>query len=93
MVGWEPCSTEKDRSCWLQVPGNYPNDPPKKKLDIHQNYENVEPVGVNRYYELDIFDDTVINADGVDFPYAKTFNRQYPGPWLQACWGDVRILI
>jgi FtsP/CotA-like multicopper oxidase with cupredoxin domain len=30
-----------------------------------------------------------INGDGVVNPYGKVFNQQYPGPWIQACWGDL----
>ena len=55
------------------------------------DYENEKPIGTHRYYELDVTDDTPVNADGVDFDAAKLFNRQYLGPWLQACWGDVRL--
>lgn len=29
-----------------------------------------------------------INGDGIVNPYGKVFNQQYPGPWIQACWGD-----
>jgi len=29
-----------------------------------------------------------INADGVPNPDGKVFNNTYPGPWIQACWGD-----
>jgi FtsP/CotA-like multicopper oxidase with cupredoxin domain len=29
-----------------------------------------------------------INADGVVNPGGKVFNRTYPGPWIEACWGD-----
>lgn len=29
-----------------------------------------------------------INADGVNNPDGKVFNQSYPGPWIQACWGD-----
>jgi len=30
-----------------------------------------------------------ISADGVVNPYGKVFNKTYPGPWIQACWGDM----
>jgi FtsP/CotA-like multicopper oxidase with cupredoxin domain len=29
-----------------------------------------------------------INGDGVINPDGKVFNQSYPGPWIQACWGD-----
>ncbi|KAL8790997.1 MAG: hypothetical protein Q9195_006071 [Heterodermia aff. obscurata] len=82
MAGWEPCSTRKDRTCWLK------NKRTGEKYDIYRDYEKVAPVGIERTYELDATDGLAINADGLDFPLAKLFNRQYPGPWIQACWGD-----
>jgi FtsP/CotA-like multicopper oxidase with cupredoxin domain len=30
-----------------------------------------------------------LNADGVVNPNGKVFNQTYPGPWIQACWGDL----
>ena len=40
-----------------------------------------------------------INADGIESPYGKVFSYDFlegeifdgtfPGPWIQACWGDV----
>jgi FtsP/CotA-like multicopper oxidase with cupredoxin domain len=30
-----------------------------------------------------------INGDGVINPDGKVFNQSYPGPWIQACWGDL----
>lgn len=29
-----------------------------------------------------------IDADGVLNPFGKVFNHSYPGPWIEACWGD-----
>lgn len=29
-----------------------------------------------------------INGDGIPNPEGKVFNQTYPGPWIQACWGD-----
>ena len=85
MVGWEPCSTPEDRTCWLKRKGT------QEKLDIHRDYEKVAPKGVERIYELNATDGLAINADGLDFSLAKLFDRQYPGPWIQACWGDVSM--
>ena len=85
MVGYDNCSTPEDRTCWLI------NRETGHQFNISTDYENERPKGIHRYYELDVTDDTSINADGVDFDAAKLFNRQYPGPWLQACWGDVRL--
>ena len=84
MKGWTECSTSDDRGCWLKNANG-------QKLSITTNYELLgnTPHGIDRFYELDVTDDTTINADGVPFTHAKLFNRKYPGPWIQACWGDV----
>ena len=45
--GWAPCSTEKDRGCWLQgPPGKGPNG--TDRYDIHTNYEHFAPIGTTR---------------------------------------------
>ena len=85
MSGYEECSTPENRQCWLI------NRETGHQFNITTDYEIEKPKGIHRYYELNVTDDTLINADGVDFDAAKLFNRQYPGPWLQACWGDVRL--
>lgn len=78
--GWRSCSDAEDRSCWLT------ND--KGGLfDIKTDYEKLAPVGIQRNYTLVITDESY-NADGLDFKEAKLFNKTYPGPWIQACWGD-----
>ena len=84
MVGWSPCSTPDNRECWLK------NDHTGQEYNIHTNYEdsNQTPVGVHRTYHMNITDGS-INADGLDFTEGKFFNGTYPGPWIQACWGDV----
>ena len=87
MPRWEYCSTPENRTCWIR------NHDTNETYDIWTNYEDINktPTGTNRTYEFDVTDDKTINLDGVDFPYAKLFDRKYPGPWLQACWGDVCI--
>ncbi|MCJ1455268.1 hypothetical protein MMC28_005622 [Mycoblastus sanguinarius] len=82
MVGHEFCSPPNWRSCWLN------HTTTGHQFNMTTDYENEKPIGTHRYYELDVTDDTPVNADGVDFDAAKLFNRQYLGPWLQACWGD-----
>lgn len=39
-------------------------------------------------YYLEV-EDKPLNADGINNPHAKLFNGTYPGPWIQACWGDL----
>ena len=86
MLGWTSCSTPENRQCWLR------NKATGQEFNLSTNYEDITPTGIVRHYELDIADDW-INADGLNFTEGKVFNGQYPGPWIQACWGDVMFLI
>ena len=81
MVGWEACSTPLDRKCWLRRKSD------GKQLDIYTDYETKAPLGVTRYHNIDVSDHWYA-ADGLNFTAAKLFNKTYPGPWIQACWGD-----
>jgi hypothetical protein len=81
MAEWSDCSAD-DRTCWLK------NDQTGAEYNISTNYEDITPIGITRTYYLNITDDFV-NADGLAFSEAKTFNKTYPGPWIQGCWGDV----
>ena len=82
MTGYKFCSTASDRGCWLQAPG-------KPRIGIETDYENerLAPVGVTRKYFLNLTD-AEISPDGTLMKAAKLFNGTYPGPWIQACWGD-----
>ena len=82
MPGWTSCSTSENRSCWLK------NEKTGEVFDINTDYENNAPIGITRTYYLNITDQS-INADGVQDPFVKLFNNSYPGPWIEACWGDV----
>ena len=86
MVGWTSCTTATDRKCWLR------NKHTGQEYNITTDYEDVShaPIGVHRHYVLDVTDQW-INADGLNFTEGKVFNGTYPGPWIQACWGDVRV--
>ncbi|KXJ93673.1 multicopper oxidase-domain-containing protein [Microdochium bolleyi] len=84
MKEWYFCSTPNDRGCWLRHPNG-------SEFNIHTNYETETPIGIDRYYDLDITDGW-LNPDGVNSTEAKLFNNMYPGPWIEACWGD-RIII
>jgi hypothetical protein len=87
MEGWESCSTPYDRKCWLRQTST------GKQFDINTNYEEEMPIGITRYYNL-ILEDSWFSADGLNFTAAKLFREegapenQYPGPWIEACWGD-----
>jgi Multicopper oxidase len=81
MTGWDKCSTELDRGCWLVSDKG-------EKFDITTDYEHFTPKGILRTYTLNIYDNDTLNVDGMVFPEGKLFDNIYPGPWLQACWGD-----
>ncbi|OJJ42798.1 hypothetical protein ASPZODRAFT_76170 [Penicilliopsis zonata CBS 506.65] len=80
MVGWEPCSSEADRSCWLI------NRATGERFDINTEYEDNTPIGVTRKYEIEVSEQS-ITPDGVPRT-SQVVNGQYPGPIIQGCWGD-----
>ena len=82
MPGFINCSTSENRGCWLK------NEETGKVYDIYTDYENDAPIGITRTYYLNITDEE-INPDGALSPFVKIFNNSYPGPWIEACWGDV----
>jgi hypothetical protein len=81
---YEFCSASDARDCWLK-----PKDPNSglPTYDIHTNYEDLFPKGITRKYVLDITNETIY-PDGCINTEAKLFNATYPGPWIEACWGD-----
>lgn len=81
MVGWEDCSHDLDRKCWLR------NVKEGKQFDINTDYERFSPRGIDRHYTIDLADGWY-SDNGLNFTEAKLFNRTYPGPWIQGCWGD-----
>ncbi|KAL0932593.1 multicopper oxidase [Colletotrichum truncatum] len=81
LKGWHYCGDSENQSCWLRNPET------GDEFNIHTNYEDVMPIGVDRYYTLNVTDGW-INADGLNFTEAKLFNNQFPGPLIEACWGD-----
>ncbi len=86
LTGYEPCFTPENQTCWLR------NNETGHAYTINTNYEdsNQTPFGIHRTYYLNVTNGT-INADGLNFTEGKMFNASYPGPWLQACWGDVSV--
>lgn len=79
MPGFTDCSTHDNRGCWLQGPDF--------EYNINTNYENHAPKGITRKYYLETSTMTLA-PDGVNNTEGKVFNSTYPGPWIQACWGD-----
>ncbi|KAF4985418.1 hypothetical protein FDECE_16570 [Fusarium decemcellulare] len=80
MEGFFDCSIAENRECWLRHKDG-------REFNIHTNYEKFAPKGITRHYVLNVTEGS-INADGQPFTKAKLFNESYPGPWLEACWGD-----
>ena len=81
MVGWEDCSTEENRGCWLRQTST------GKEYNISTDYDKDAPIGILREYWLTL-DPGKVDADGMVFDQATLFNNSYPGPWIEACWGD-----
>ncbi|OAL29975.1 hypothetical protein AYO22_01881 [Fonsecaea multimorphosa] len=79
--GWRACNTKTDRQCWLQ------NIKTGQKFDIHTDYENNGPKGIVRHYYLELAESTR-NPDGFGNLPVQLFNDSFPGPRIQACWGD-----
>ncbi|KAL9116976.1 MAG: hypothetical protein Q9187_006494 [Circinaria calcarea] len=77
---WRACSTPQDRGCWLKKDG-------EDEFNITTDYETRWPKGVTRKYHLDVTK-MELAPDGFKNLDGKVFNRTYPGPWIQACWGD-----
>ena len=57
------------------------------EFNISTDYEHFAPKGIVRRYELDV-SEMVLDPDDFKNIRGKVFNKQYPGPWIQACWGD-----
>ena len=88
LTGWNYCGNASDRRCWL--------DDPSRAEKIHQynittDYEAYSPPGVTREYWLNV-SVSPISPDGYVKPLGQVFNNSYPGPILQACWGDEMIV-
>ncbi|OQU96854.1 hypothetical protein CLAIMM_02879 [Cladophialophora immunda] len=80
---WIDCSTTIP-GCWLK------NTVTGEQLDVTTDYEDaaLTPNGTIRNYTLYVTENNTINADGLNFTDARMFNGIFPGPLLEACWGD-----
>ena len=83
MPNFRDCSTSENRGCWLTGPN--------KNFTIKTNYEEDYPIGRERLYTLKA-SQMNISADGCARSGGKGFNNSYPGPWIQACWGDELVI-
>ncbi|OXV08506.1 hypothetical protein Egran_03731 [Elaphomyces granulatus] len=83
MTDFENCHGPGRRGCWLYNPST------KEEYNITSDYDDPTkvPRGIVREYWLQI-SDMPISPDGVTMEHGKVFNRTYPGPWIEACWGD-----
>ncbi|CAK7232975.1 hypothetical protein SEUCBS140593_008445 [Sporothrix eucalyptigena] len=72
------CNTPSNRACWL--PG----------FDINTDWEVKTPTtGVTRYYTFVLTEvDNYVGADGAVKKKAMLVNGQFPGPTINANWGD-----
>ncbi|KAK1831510.1 multicopper oxidase-domain-containing protein [Podospora conica] len=93
MVGFKQCSTPENRGCWLTnglitwgIKTNY-----EEAVEDAPTPFAVTPLGIDRHYNLTVKNGTII-ADGLNFVDGKMLDDgtgpKYPGPWIQACWGD-----
>ncbi|RPA94821.1 hypothetical protein L873DRAFT_1700230 [Choiromyces venosus 120613-1] len=77
------CNTPDNRSCWFKPNKRWaPNG-----FDINTDFEFHWPDGTHREYWLEITDG-VVSPDGYLKTKAKLVNGTYPGPLIEACWGD-----
>ncbi|KAF2201861.1 hypothetical protein GQ43DRAFT_431250 [Delitschia confertaspora ATCC 74209] len=82
---YELCSNKHDHpGCWLK-PKNASSGLPT--YNIKTDYESIYPPGIKRNYTIDI-SNTTLSPDGCLNEEGKVFNLTYPGPWIEACWGD-----
>ncbi|KAL8747014.1 MAG: hypothetical protein Q9190_001054 [Brigantiaea leucoxantha] len=77
MKDWKHGTRSLNRQSWLW------NSVTGETFDIHTDYDQVWPEGVVRKVT-----DHWINADGYNKTDGKVVNGTYPGPWIEACWGD-----
>ncbi|KAF2006452.1 multicopper oxidase [Amniculicola lignicola CBS 123094] len=77
--GWKMCNEEK-RECWVRRPDGF-------EFNITTDYEDFIPEGIQRNITLELTE-TSISPDGIAKPLAKLINGTFPGPLIEACWGD-----
>ncbi|KAI3327666.1 multicopper oxidase [Xylariaceae sp. AK1471] len=88
--GWEFCNSETSRDCWIRDPSAL--QPAYTQFDVRTNYEMNTPKGVQREYWIEISENPNVSPDGFPKIEGKYMNGTYPGPLLEACWGDQIIV-
>lgn len=79
--GWVMCNTNLDRQCWLK------NTKTGQQFNISTDYEKEGPKGIDRHYYLEL-GESIRDPDTHGNIPVQLFNNSFPGPRLQACWGD-----
>ncbi|GAB7354000.1 hypothetical protein MBLNU459_g4593t2 [Dothideomycetes sp. NU459] len=88
LTGWNACNSPDDRQCWLDNPSQ---ESGLNQYNITTDYEQFTPPGIQREYWLEV-DTSPLSPDGYLKPLGQVFNGTYPGPKLEACWGDEIIV-
>lgn len=76
------CNTPSNRACWTD------------DFNLQTDYEtSTPPAGSNRTFNWELTErDNFETADGRILPKVMLVNGQFPGPTLQADWGDEIIV-
>ncbi|KAI0134366.1 multicopper like protein [Xylariales sp. AK1849] len=86
--GWQSCNTPETRDCWIRKDSKRSQQQWVSQFDILTDYEETYPPGVTREYWLEIGDNPQLMPDGHLKTDGQYFNGTYPGPLIEACWGD-----
>lgn len=78
--GWEMCNEKGNRGCWVRAPDG-------REFNNRTDYEKNAPAGLERVINLNL-SQMAWDADGTIKPEAKLFNKIFPGPLIEACWGE-----
>ncbi|KAK3690299.1 multicopper oxidase-domain-containing protein [Podospora appendiculata] len=79
---WLPCNKANDRNCWIKKR----DDPPRYNILTDYEDPHAVPKGKVREYWLTV--DNVTLTPAFVSREGRAFNGTYPGPKLEACWGD-----
>ena len=50
------------------------------------------PPGITREYFLEVGGDVTLLAEGFEKTSGKGYNKKFPGPLIEACWGDELVI-
>ncbi|PYI08407.1 hypothetical protein BO78DRAFT_310700 [Aspergillus sclerotiicarbonarius CBS 121057] len=78
--------THGNWSVWFESKDESQN----KSITIDTDYEHYIPPGIDRHVYVDVgMNETHPKIpDGRNYTQGKYFNNSYPGPYIEACWGD-----